>query len=68
MQTGNLHERMFIAVVQSLSCVQLFATPWTVIRQGSLSFTNSQSPHKPMSIESVMPSNPLILFGNRRLY
>ena len=29
MQTGNLHERTFIAVVQSLSCVQLFATPWT---------------------------------------
>ena len=47
--------------VQSLSCVQLFATPWTTARQASLSITNSRSPHKPMSIESVMPSNHLIL-------
>ena len=68
MQTGNLHERRFIAVVQSLSCVQLFATPWTVIRQGSLSFTISWSLLRFISIESVMPSNHLNLFGNRRLY
>ena len=47
--------------VQSLSHVQLFATPWTAARQASLSITNSQSPPKPMSIESVMPSNHLIL-------
>ena len=47
--------------VQSLSCVQLFATPWTAARQASLSITNSWSPPKPMSIESVMPSNHLIL-------
>ena len=47
--------------VQSLSCVQLFATPWTAARQASLSITNSQSPPKPMSIELVMPSNHLIL-------
>ena len=47
--------------VQSLSCVQLFATPWTATRQASLSITNSWSPPKPMSIESVMPSNYLIL-------
>ena len=47
--------------VQSLSHVQLFATPWTTARQASLSITNSQSPPKPMSIESVMPSNHLIL-------
>ena len=47
--------------VQSLSHVQLFATPWTPARQASLSITNSQSPPKPMSIESVMPSNHLIL-------
>ena len=47
--------------VQSLSHVRLFATPWTAARQASLSITNSQSPPKPTSIESVMPSNHLIL-------
>ena len=47
--------------VQLLSCVQLFATPWTTARQASLSITNSQSLLKLMSIESVMPSNHLIL-------
>ena len=46
---------------QLLSRVWLFATPWTAARQGSLSITNSRSPPKPMSIESVMPSNHLIL-------
>ena len=51
-----------ISSVQSLSRVQLFATPWTAARQASLSITNSQSPPKPMSIESVMPSNHLVLF------
>ena len=48
-------------LVQSLSRVWLFATPWTAARQASLSITNSRSPPKPMSIESVMPSNHLIL-------
>ena len=47
--------------VQSLSRVQLFATPWITARQASLSITNSQSLPKLMSIESVMPSNHLIL-------
>ena len=47
--------------VQSLSPVQLFATPWTAPCQASLSITNSQSLHKLRSIESVMPSNHLIL-------
>ena len=47
--------------VQSLSLVWLFATPWTAARQASLSITNSQSSLKLMSIESVMPSNHLIL-------
>ena len=50
-----------LSSAQSLSCVQLFATPWTAARQASLSITNSQSPPKPMSIVSVMPSNHLIL-------
>ena len=45
----------------SLSRVQLFAAPWTAARQASLSFTISQSLLKLMSIESVMPSNHLIL-------
>ena len=47
--------------VQSLSCVQLFATPWIAARQASMSITNSWSLLKPMSIESVMPSSHLIL-------
>ena len=47
--------------VQSLSHVQLFVTPWTAARQASLSITNFQSLLKLMSIESVMPSNHLIL-------
>ena len=46
---------------QSLSHVQLFVTPLTAAWQASLSITNSQSPPKFMSIESVMPSNHLIL-------
>ena len=47
--------------VQLLSHVRLFVTPWTAARQASLSITNSRSPPKPMSIESVMPSSHLIL-------
>ena len=47
-------------VFQSLSHVQLFATPWTAARQASLSITNSWSLLKLMSIGSVMPSNHLI--------
>ena len=52
---------MHIVVVQSLICVQLFANPWTAACQASLSFTISQSLLKLMSLESVMPSNQLIL-------
>ena len=47
--------------VQSLSCVRLFATPWTAVHQASLSITNLQTLLKLMSIELVMPSNHLIL-------
>ena len=47
--------------VQSLSCVRLFATPWTAAHQASLSITNSRSWLKLMSIELVMPFNHLIL-------
>ena len=49
------------SLVQSLSCVRLFATPWIAARQASLSITNSQNLLKLMSIESVMPSSYLIL-------
>ena len=52
---------LIFSSLQSLSCVQLFATPLTAARQLSLSITNSQSLLKLMSIESVMPSNHLIL-------
>ena len=47
--------------VQSLICVQLFVTPWTAVCQASLPITNSWNLLKLMSIESVMPSNHLIL-------
>ena len=47
--------------VQSLNHVRLVATPWTAARQASLSITNSRSPPKPNSIESVMTYNHLIL-------
>ena len=48
-------------VVQSLSCIQLSATPWTAALQASLSFTISQSLLKLTSVDSVMPSNHLII-------
>ena len=51
---------MGVVVVQSLSCVQPFATSWTAARHASLSFTISRSLLKLMSIESAMPSNHLI--------
>ena len=54
-----LHGRF--SSVQSLSLVRLFAAPWTAAFQASLSITNSRSLFKLMSIESVMPSNHLIL-------
>ena len=47
--------------VQLLNCVRLFATPWTAARQASLSITSSRNLLTLMSIESVMPSNHLIL-------
>ena len=53
-------ERSVPVPVQLLSCVRLFATPWTAAHQASLSITNSWSSPKPMSIELVMPSNHLI--------
>ena len=56
-QLGTLQ----FSLVQLLSRVRLFETPWTTVRQVSLSITNSWSPPKLMSIESVMPSNHLIL-------
>ena len=50
-----------VSLVQLLSRVWLFVTPWTAARQASLSITNSWSLLKLMCIESVMPSNHLIL-------
>ena len=52
---------MAFSSVPSLSRVRLFATPWTVACEASLSITNSQSLLKLISIESVIPSNHLIL-------
>ena len=53
--------KIWLSSVQSLSHVQLFATPWTAACQASLSITTSQSLLKLMFIKSVMPSNHLIL-------
>ena len=57
------HGSQFFSSFSSVQFSRLvvFATPWTAARQASLSVTNSQSPPKPMSIESVMPSSHLIL-------
>ena len=55
------HHLIQFSSVQSLSCVLLFATPWTAARNASLSITNSLSLLKIMSIEWVMPSNHFIL-------
>ena len=59
---GNNLTLMIFSSVQSLSRVQLFATPWIAVRQASLSITNSQSSLRLTSIESVMPSSHLILW------
>ena len=68
MEEKNIKETMakkkseqILQSVQSLSHVRLFESPWTAARQASLSINNSQSLLKLMSIESVMPSNLLIL-------
>ena len=53
--------KMTLSSIQLLSCVQLFATPWTAARQASPSITNSCSLLKPMSIDLVMPSSHLII-------
>ena len=53
--------QIVVVVVQSWSHVQLFATPWTAAQQASLSFTVSYSFFKLLSIESILPSNHLIL-------
>ena len=58
---GAVFPPCYFSSVQSLSCVRLFATPWTAARRASLSIINSQSLLKLMSIESVMPSNHHIL-------
>ena len=59
----NTHwkESIQFSSFQSLSRVQLFATPWIAARQAALSITNSRSSRKLMCIESVMPSSRLIL-------
>ena len=57
----NMAGEFQFSSVQSLSCVWLFATPWTAARQASLSITNSWSLLKLKYIELVMPSNHLIL-------
>ena len=56
-----IHWMEYFVVVQSLSCVWLFATPWTVTPQVSLAFTIYQSLLRLISIESVIPSSHLIL-------
>ena len=57
----NIFQSVQFSSVQSLSRIRLFATPWNAAHQASLSITNSWSSLRLMSIESVMPSNHLIL-------
>ena len=57
----NKYIHIYAVVVQSLSHVRLFVTPWTAACQASLPITNSQSLPKLMSIELVMPSSHVIL-------
>ena len=57
----SLNNLNSFVIVPSLSCVQLFETPWNAAQRASLTFTISQSLLKLMSIESMMPSNHLIL-------
>ena len=59
--TSAVPNMSWLNVVQSLSCVRLFATPWTAAHQASLSITNTWSSLELMSIESVMPSNHLVV-------
>ena len=59
--TADKEQWVVLSSVQPLSCILLFATPWTAAHQGSLSITNSRILLKLLSIESVMPSNHLIL-------
>ena len=61
MNDSQENEKASHSSVQSLSRVQLFATPWIAARQASLSITNSQSSPRLASIKSVMPSSHLIL-------
>ena len=58
---GNCSNSTEFKSVQSLSHVRLFGNPWTAALQASLSITNSRRSLRLMSIESVMPSNHLIL-------
>ena len=57
----HTHTHTHYVVVQSLSCVQIFASPWTAAHQASLSFTIFQSLLRSMSVESVMLSDRRIL-------
>ena len=60
-KNGDIGRHGSLSSVQSLSHVLLFATPWTIARQASLSIINCRIQPKPMSIESVMSCNHLIL-------
>ena len=60
-RNAHVKHKYKIVVVKLLSSVRPFVTPWTAAHQASLSFTNSRSLGKLMSIELMMPSNRLIL-------
>ena len=61
---GKTHVVRMFSSVQSLSCVWFFLTSWIAAHQASLSITNSRNLLKLMPIESVMPSNHLILYSS----
>ena len=54
-QLRNIRRDAYLFVVQSPSCVLLFATPWAAVHQASLSLPTSRSLPKFMSVESVIP-------------
>ena len=56
---ASISPKAHVVVVRRVSCVRLFATPWTAARQASLSVTSSRSPLKLTLMESAMPSHPL---------
>ena len=68
LESPKYNHRLYVVVVQSLSCVQFFVTPWTAGHQSPLSFTISQSLLRFKSIELYVGIFPLILFTHNKIF